>query len=214
MKQVFIITALILGLSAVNSSAQMQGGMMGQDTMMQGGMMGQDTMQTDKGQKQTGEMYKHGPCSQKMGSGMMGSGMMGCGMMGHGMMGSGMGHGMMGRGMMGRGMMGSGMMGCGMGSGMMGRGMMGCGMMGRGMMGCGMGSGMMGSGMAGCGMMGYNAESYQKFLDETAGLRKELHNKKFEYFEAIRNPKTKTGTITKLEKEIQELQTSIYEKSR
>ncbi|MEE8330051.1 MAG: cytochrome c [Thermodesulfovibrionia bacterium] len=34
MKQVFIITTLILGLSAVNSSAQMQGGMMGQDTMM------------------------------------------------------------------------------------------------------------------------------------------------------------------------------------
>ncbi|MEF9476303.1 MAG: hypothetical protein L0958_06440 [Candidatus Mariimomonas ferrooxydans] len=148
MKQIFIITALILGLSAVNSSAQMQGG-----------MMGQDTIQTGKGQKQTGEMSKHGLCSQMMGTGMMGSGM------GHGMMGCGMGHGMMG---------------------------------------CGMGH----------GMMGYNAESYRKFLDGTAGLRKELHSKKFEYFEVLRNPKTKPETITKLEKKIQELQSKIYEKTK
>ncbi len=184
MKQIFIITALILGLSAVNSSAQMQGG-----------MMDQETIQVGKGQKQTGEMSKHGPCSQMMGTGM------GHGMMGRGMMGSGMGHGMMGCGM-GRGMMGSGM----------GHGMMGCGM-GHGMMGSGMGHGVMGCGM-GHGMMGYNAEFYRKFLDETAGLRKELHSKKFEYFEALRNPKTKNEDITKLEKEIQELQSKIYEKTK
>ncbi len=158
MKQIFIITALILGLSTADSFAQMQSG-----------MMGQDTMQAGKGQKQTGEMHKHGPGSQMMGSGMMGSGMMGSGMKG-----SGMGHGMMSSGM---------------------------------------GHGMMGSCM-GKGMMGYNAESYQKFLDETADLRKELHSKKFEYFEALRNPETKPEAITKLEKKIQELKTSIYEKSR
>ncbi len=152
MKQIFIITALILGLSAVDSFAQMQSG-----------MMSQDIMQADKGQKQTGEMHKHGPGSQMMGSGM-----------GHGMMSSGMGHDMMSSGM---------------------------------------GHGMMGSCM-GKGMMGYNAESYQKFLDETVGLRKELHSKKFEYFEALRDSKTKPETITKLEKKIQELKTSIYEKSR
>jgi hypothetical protein len=40
----------------------------------------------------------------------------------------------------------------------------------------------------------------QKFLDETADLRKELHNKEFEYFEEIRNPVTGTGKVTKLEK--------------
>jgi hypothetical protein len=53
----------------------------------------------------------------------------------------------------------------------------------------------------------------QKFLDETADLRKELHNKKFEYFEANRNPKTDTETITELEKEIRELKEKIFEKA-
>ncbi len=52
---------------------------------------------------------------------------------------------------------------------------------------------------------GYN----QKFLDETADLRKELHTKKFEYFEAIRNPKTDPETISRLEKEIKELKSKI-----
>ena len=105
-----------------------------------------------------------------------------------------MGQGMMGRG--GYGMMGPGMMGQG-GYGMMGQG--GYGMMGPGMMGQG-----------GYGMWGYNAESYQKLLDDTADLRKELHNKKFEYFEALRNPKTKPETITKFGKEMRELQRKIY----
>jgi hypothetical protein len=53
----------------------------------------------------------------------------------------------------------------------------------------------------------------QKFFDETADLRKELHNKKFEYFEAIRNPETDTETVTKLEQEIREIQEKIYEKA-
>jgi len=66
----------------------------------------------------------------------------------------------------------------------------------------------------GFGMWGYNAERYQKFLNETADLRKELHNKRFEYFEALRNSKTKTETVTELEKEIQELQGKIYEKAK
>jgi hypothetical protein len=50
---------------------------------------------------------------------------------------------------------------------------------------------------------------YQKFLDETAELRKELHTKKFEYFEAIRNPQTPPETISKLEKEIRELKNKV-----
>jgi mono/diheme cytochrome c family protein len=122
-------------------------------------------------------------------SAMMGRGYgMGPGMMGGGMMGGyGMGPGMMGGGMMG---------GYGMGPGMMGRGMMGGGMMGRGMMG------------------GYNqSEECQKFLDETAGLRKELHEKRFEYSEAYRNPKTTPETIVKLEREILDLQKKIYAKA-
>jgi hypothetical protein len=122
--------------------------------------------------------------------------------------------GMMGSGMMGKGMMGPEMMGHGMhGMGMMGPCMMG--MMHGGGMGYGTGTGMMhGMGMMGTGMVGYgNVETYRKFLNETVDLRKEIHNKRFEYFEALRNPKTKPETITKLEKEIQELQNKIYEKT-
>jgi len=75
-----------------------------------------------------------------------------------------------------------------------------------------MGPGMMGQGQ---GMMwGYSAAGYQKFMDETAELRKKLHNKKFEYFELMRNPKTKSETVTKLQKEMQELQGRIYEKAK
>jgi hypothetical protein len=101
-----------------------------------------------------------------------------------------------------------------MGPGMMGGcpGMMGGGMMGRGMMGRGMmGSGMMGGGMMGPGYYG-QSEECQKFLDETTGLRKELFNKRYEYFEAYRNPKTSPETITKLEKEIRELQGKMHAK--
>jgi hypothetical protein len=88
-----------------------------------------------------------------------------------------------------------------MGGGMMGGGMMGHGMMGRGMMGGGMMGGYYGQ-----------SEECQKFLDETSGLRKELFNKRFEYFEAYRNPKTSPETIVNLEKEIRELQEKMHAK--
>jgi hypothetical protein len=100
--------------------------------------------------------------------------------------------------------------------GMMGNGMMGNGMMGNGMMGNGMmGNGMMGNGMMGNGMMRgyYQSEECQKFLDETADLRKELYDKRFEYYEANRNPKTTVETLTKLEREIFDLQKKIYAKA-
>jgi len=93
--------------------------------------------------------------------------------------------------------------GYGKGPSMMGQGMMGQGMMGRGMMG--------GQGMMGRGYQGQSPEC-QKFFDETAGLRKELHNKRFEYFEASRNPKTTGESLTKIEKEVRELQEKIYAK--
>ncbi len=62
-------------------------------------------------------------------------------------------------------------------------------------------------------MMGWRGGYDQKFLDETADLRKELNSKRFEYFEAVRNPKTDPETVTKLEKEIGELQGKLYEKA-
>jgi hypothetical protein len=79
-----------------------------------------------------------------------------------------------------------------------------------------MGRGMMGGGMMGHGMMGYDSsqsEECQKFLDENAGLRKELNNKRFEYQEAMRNPKTTSETIGKLAKELHELYQKIRGKA-
>jgi len=102
--------------------------------------------------------------------------------------------------------------GYGMGPGMMGQGMMGQGMMGRGMMGRhGMGPGTMDQGMMGRGYQSQSPEC-QKFFDESVGLRKELHNKRFEYFEAARNPKTTGEALAKIDKEVRELREKIYAK--
>lgn len=91
-------------------------------------------------------------------------------------------------------------------------------MSGYGMMGSGYGSGHMGPGYG--GHMGgrtspvyENSQADQKFLDETADLRKELHNKRFEYAEASRNPDTTVGDLRQLEKEIYDLQSRINDKA-
>jgi len=87
------------------------------------------------------------------------------------------------------------------------------------MTGSGYGGHMMGQRYGGhmmSSMMGWGNSEYgydQKFLDKTTKLRKELHNKRFEYFEAIRNQKTTPETIAKLEKEIRELQKNVKEKA-
>jgi hypothetical protein len=71
----------------------------------------------------------------------------------------------------------------------------------------------MGTGYGGP-MMGWRGGGYdQKYLDETADVRKELNTKRFEYFEAIRNPKTDPETVTKLENEIGNLQSKLYAKT-
>ena len=91
----------------------------------------------------------------------------------------------------------------------------GPGMMGGGR---GMGPGMMGEGygMGPCMMgQGYNWQSAecQKFHDDTVQLRKQLHEKRFDYFEASRNPKTAAEDLTKIEKEIKDLQDKLYLKA-
>ena len=155
----------------------------------------------------------------QMGQGMMGSGQ---GMMDQGYMGGqsqqqtgGSGYypcpQMMGQGHMG-GMMGPGMMG-----GMMGQGHMGgYGMMGQGRMGGMMGPGMMG----GYGYRGSDPKAfkkyqgeYQEYLNDTADLRRKLHNKRFEYIEAARNPDTTRKSLMKLEREMRDIQWKIYEKA-
>jgi hypothetical protein len=78
--------------------------------------------------------------------------------------------------------------------------------------GYGYGNHMVRSGYGGP-MMGWRDGYNQNYLDETADVRKELNTKRFEYFEAIRNPKTTPETVTKLEKEIGELQNKLYAKA-
>lgn len=68
---------------------------------------------------------------------------------------------------------------------------------------------MMGPGWQGRG--GANqSEECQKFLNDTASMRKDLFSKRFEYFEALRNPKTTADQAAKMEKEIWEMQQKIY----
>jgi cytochrome c553 len=126
--------------------------------------------------------------------------------------GYGMGPGGMGGygGGHGPGMMGG--YGGGYGPGMMGGygGGYGPGMMGG--YGGGYGPGMMGGYGAGPGGS-YGSPECRKFLNATAGLRKELSEKRFEYSEAYRNPKANQETILQLEGEIANLQDKIAEKA-
>lgn len=60
---------------------------------------------------------------------------------------------------------------------------------------------------------GAQNEACQKFLNETAELRRDLHNKRYEYFEALRDPKTTSESMAKKEKEIRDIQEKIYAKN-
>ena len=78
------------------------------------------------------------------------------------------------------------------------------------MMGQGYGGHMMGS-MMGWGGQGAGPDT--KFLDEIADLRKDLHEKRFEYFEASRNSGNDSETLAGLEKEIYDIQSKIRDKA-
>jgi len=83
--------------------------------------------------------------------------------------------------------------------------------------GYGMGRGMMGGYGYGPGPRGYGRgvpnEDCQKFLNETSELRRDLHNKRYEYFEALRDPKTTPESLAKKEKELRDMQEKIYAKN-
>lgn len=134
--------------------------------------------------------FAHGPGS----GGGYGPGM-GGGHMGYGP-GPGAGYGCSGGAYKG------GHMGSGYGGGMMG-GMMGGGHMGGygGHMGPGYGDG-----------DGYReSKAEKKYLDETAGLRREFNEKRFEYDEAVRNGDK--DKAEKLAKELDEINDKIYSKA-
>lgn len=118
---------------------------------------------------------------------------------GQGMMGGGMMQGQGGMGMMrGKGMMG--------GKGMMQQGGMGC----MKMMGEGMGMGMMGGGM----MQHMSAENQEKFMDATKDMRKEMHMKRFEHMEAMRNPKTTLEELSTMEQKMLDSRKEMMKKAK
>jgi len=63
------------------------------------------------------------------------------------------------------------------------------------------------------GDFGAGPRTDRKFLDETTDVRRKLHNKRFEYSEAARNPKTTADNLAKLEKEVYSLQDKVHEKA-
>lgn len=108
---------------------------------------------------------------------------------------------MFGSGMMGYGMMGPGGHMMGPGQHMMRQGMMGCGMIGPG---CG--------GYMMEGMMGFQSqEEYQKHLDDTKDLRRQLYDKQFQLSEAMRRPDIDRKTILQLKKEMLEIKVNMYD---
>ncbi len=56
-------------------------------------------------------------------------------------------------------------------------------------------------------------DQYQSFLDATASLRKEMHNKRFDLMEAQRNPDTTPSQIAEIEKQIVDIRAKIDEKA-
>jgi hypothetical protein len=60
---------------------------------------------------------------------------------------------------------------------------------------------------------GWRGAYDQKYLDQTADLRRQLNDTRFDYQEAIRNPKTSPETVAKLEKKIGDLQEKLYAKT-
>lgn len=81
--------------------------------------------------------------------------------------------------------------------------------------GGGMGPGMMGGGEDEGMGPGYFSQSpeCQEFYNNTAKLRKELNEKRFDYFETQRNPKEAGEKAAELEKEIKEPREKISAKA-
>jgi hypothetical protein len=76
--------------------------------------------------------------------------------------------------------------------------------------GYGYGPQMMGPGPGYGPAAGWRGAYDQKSLDQTAALRRQLNDVRFDYLEAIRNPKTSPETVAKLEKKIGDLQEKLY----
>jgi hypothetical protein len=78
---------------------------------------------------------------------------------------------------------------------------------------CGLWSGMGPGGMIGPDCVGclgtQGGEECGKFLDSTVELRRKILNRRFDYFEAARNPRVAPVELEKLEKEIRGLEEQL-----
>lgn len=108
----------------------------------------------------------------------------------------------------GNGWNGGHMMGYGMGQGghMMGPGMMGTGGSYGGYANC--------PGAAYFGQDGWNSAGHRQYLEDTAALRRELNNKRFEYQEARRSPNSSGDQLASIEKEINAIEQQLREKAQ
>lgn len=80
--------------------------------------------------------------------------------------------------------------------------------------------GMMGGGQFDCpganfyGQSNWSNESQQNFLEETASIRKQMNNKRFEYMEAQRAPETTNQKLADIEKEMIDMHTQLEDKAK
>lgn len=63
------------------------------------------------------------------------------------------------------------------------------------------------------GWQGARNKACGKFLDETSALRKEFNFKRFDYMEALRATDTKPEDLTRMAKELRDLQEKIHVKN-
>ena len=93
----------------------------------------------------------------------------------------------------------------------------GYGMMGQGMMGNYHGKGSWGNndcpGASLSNQGGWNSDEHQRFLDETAGLRKQMNEKMFEFNEERRSPDANSDQLAKLKKELIDIRSMIQKKA-
>ena len=73
----------------------------------------------------------------------------------------------------------------------------------------------MGMGMMGGGMMQHmSAENQEKFMDATKDMRKEMHMKRFEHMEAMRNPKTTLEELSTMEQKMLDSRKEMMKKAK
>jgi hypothetical protein len=67
--------------------------------------------------------------------------------------------------------------------------------------------------MSGGMMPSMTPEDQQKFMDDTREMRKKMHSMRFEYMEAMRNPKTSLGDLADMEQKMLDIRKDMIKKA-